>query len=501
MHRLLRLFRIIRTAAAYNITPLLPLPRYVRVVLWCCTIGVRRRQHRLPIEQRLTHCLTTLGPLFIKFGQLLSTRHDMVDEQFVAALQTLQDNCPPLPYTVIEDVLSRAYQQSGGVATVFAHIDKTPLACASIAQIHRATLVSGETVVAKVVRPDIHAIITRDIAVLSWLAGIIEWLFSRNGGIRPTALVAQLRKTLARETNMLTEAAHATRMRETLVDLNFVTLPTIYWQHCRQDVLVLSYLRGIDIKNINALDAAGIDRKQLAINGMRLVFTQVFVHNFFHADLHPGNMLVTDDGKLALLDFGMVGALTDRDQWYLGQMYHNMFRRRYDEVTRLHIAAGWVPPHTNPVDFESAVRSACEPIMHRPLRDLSIAEVLIQLFRTARTFQMQVPPELMLFDKTLLQIEGLGRQLDPDFNIRDSGEQLLNELFAPHRTLQRRHKRLRAAVSANMQALPTILPLAQQVLTALTGQQQSQRRPVWVFGVAAGVGAAIATVLTVALIA
>ncbi|HEV2284519.1 MAG TPA: ubiquinone biosynthesis regulatory protein kinase UbiB, partial [Steroidobacteraceae bacterium] len=403
--------------------------RPLRFVLYASPgmwLGRRRTGAR---GERLRLALEELGPIFVKFGQAVSTRRDLLPADIADELAKLQDRVPPF-----DGRLARARIESSlgqPVTELFAQFEETPLAAASIAQVHAATLTDGREVVVKVLRPGMRAEIERDLEVLEALAALAQRYWSEGRRLRPTELVAEYRKTVLDELDLMREAGNASQLKRNFAGSELLYVPEVHWDYCRTDVMVMERIHGVPISDMAALRAAGTDIARLAENGVRIFFTQVFRHNFFHGDMHPGNIFVLiDDPKrprYAAIDFGIVGTLDPRDQHYLAENFLAVFDRDYRRVAQLHLESGWVPAGTRIDEMESAVRTVCEPIFDRPLKDISFGRILLRLFEISRRFDMQVQPQLLLLQKTLLNVEGLGRQLYPELDIWSTASPILRD--------------------------------------------------------------------------
>jgi ubiquinone biosynthesis protein len=369
--------------------------------------------------EQIRLALEDLGPVFIKLGQMLSTRRDMLDEDIADELAKLQDNVAPFSPQKAREIIERELGQS--INDVFQTFEDKPLASASIAQVHSAILRSGESVVVKVVRPEIEKTIRHDIELMYLMANVLQHSGNTGKRLRPVEVVKEYEKTIIDELDLLREAANAGQLRRNFKDSKDLYVPDIYWNHCSTNVLVMERIHGIPSGDIAQLNAIGANMKRLAERGVEIFFTQVFTHNFFHADMHPGNIFINvsnpDDPSYIAVDFGIVGTLTPEDQSYLADNFHAFFNRDYKGVAKAHIASGWVPANTNANEFESAIRTVCEPIFQLPLKDISYGKLLLRLFQTARRFNMEVQPQLVLLQKTLLNIEGLGREVYPDLDL------------------------------------------------------------------------------------
>jgi ubiquinone biosynthesis protein len=368
---------------------------------------------------RLRLALIELGPIFVKFGQALSTRRDLLPADIADELAKLQDNVPPFPGAVARAMIERSY--GAPLDTRLRDFEEIPLAAASIAQVHAAKLPDGREVIVKVLRPGMKATIELDIEVLYTIAGMAERWWAPSRRLKPMEIVREYEQTILDELDLMREAANASQLKRNFAGSALLYVPEIYWDHCRTDVLVMERIHGIPIGDIARLTELGTDFKRLAENGVEIFFTQVFRHNFFHADMHPGNIFVLLEDpampRYAAVDFGIVGTLDLRDQRYLAENFLAVFDRDYRRVATLHVQSGWVPPDTRVDEMESAVRTICEPIFDRPLKEISFGTVLLRLFEALRRFNGQIQPQLLLLQKTLLNVEGLGRQLYPELDI------------------------------------------------------------------------------------
>ena len=386
--------------------------------------------------------LESLGPLFVKFGQLLSTRKDLLSSDMAEELAKLQDKVAPFPGKLAREMIEQSLQQS--IDCAFQSFEEAPLASASVAQVHKATLHDGQEVVIKVLRPKIHAQVKRDVALLETLAKWIHVFIPASRRLRLTEVVQEFKTILFDELDLMKEAANTSQLRRNFKDSESLYVPEVYWEWTRTNVLVLEQIHGIPISDIQTLKEKNVDLKCLAERGVEIFFTQVFRDCFFHADMHPGNIFVSPENpsnpKYIAVDCGIMGTLSPEDQRYLGENFLAFFKRDYRRVAELHVQSGWVPPSTRVEVFEAAIRTVCEPIFEKPLKDISFGQTLMGLFQTARRFDMQVQPQLVLLQKTLLSIEGLGRQLYPDLDLWQTAkpylETWMKKQFGPRALLR-----------------------------------------------------------------
>ena len=373
------------------------------------------RRLEAPRAARLRLALEALGPIFVKFGQVLSTRRDLLPPDIADELAKLQDRVPPFATAEVMAILQRVYGKPAD--QVFTGFSAEPVASASVAQVHLARLPDGTDVAVKVLRPGIAAVIAGDLALLHAGASMMEWLWPDGRRLRPHEVVDEFAKHLEVELDLMREAANASQLRRNFADSPLLLVPQVYWDYCSSEVMVMQRMHGTPVSQVGTLRAQGVDIPRLARAGVEIFFTQVFRDGFFHADMHPGNILVTPEGRYVALDFGIMGTLTEIDKNYLAQNFLAFFRRNYRRVAEAHIESGWAPSDTRVDDFESAIRAVCEPVFAKPLKEISFGRVLLRLFQTSRRFNIQVQPQLVLLQKTLLNIEGLGRDLDPELDL------------------------------------------------------------------------------------
>jgi len=421
---------------------------------------------REPRGVRIRKALEELGPIYVKFGQILSTRQDLLPDDIAEELERLQDRVPPFPGSQARVLIETAYGEP--IESVFRNFEETPLAAASIAQVHTAQLLDGTEVVIKVLRPKIRQYITRDINLLHTIARLAERYWKPGHRLHPCEFVAEFEKNLYDELDLLREAANASQLRRNFSGTNLLYVPEVYWPHCRKNIMVMERIKGIQISDIDALRANNIDLKTLSERGVEIFFTQVFCHNFFHADMHPGNLFVGHDGRYMAVDFGIMGTLNPVDQRYLAENFMAFFNRDYRRVAELHVESEWVPSGTRVDEFESAIRTVCEPIFEKPLKEISFGNVLLRLFQTARRFNMEVQPQLVLLQKTLLNIEGLGRRLYPELDLWKTAkpflERTMKEQLGPRSLL----RNIKESVPAWSNTMPEIPILAHRLLEQAT---------------------------------
>jgi ubiquinone biosynthesis protein len=414
--KLLRLARILAVGLRFGLEEFFLGHERVRPLRWLVRATLFWRPLSEPRGVRLRRALEALGPIFVKFGQMLSTRRDLVPLDIADELAQLQDRVPPFPSSQAIATLEAFYKKP--LSQVFAEFDATPVASASVAQVHFARLHDGTTVAVKVLRPGIAPVIAHDVSLLYAAAGLIEKLFADGRRLRPREVVAEFEKHLEDELDLMREAANCSQLRRNFRDSPLLLVPEVYWDYCGGDVMVMDRMDGIPVSQIERLRESGVNIPKLAATGVEIFFTQVFRDGFFHADMHPGNILVRPGSEqYVALDFGIMGTLTEVDKQYLARNFLAFFRRDYKGVALAHLESGWVPADTRIDELEAAVRAVCEPVFDRPLKEISFGRVLLQLFQASRRFNVEIQPQLVLLQKTLLNIEGLGRQLDPELDL------------------------------------------------------------------------------------
>jgi len=417
----------------------------------------------VPRAVRLRLALEKLGPIFVKFGQVLSTRRDLLPADIADELAKLQDQVPPFDAKLVRQTLTRVY--AGPLEAIFPQFDLVPVASASVAQVHFATLTDGTAVAVKVLRPGIATVIEHDVGLLYSAAILVEWLWKDGKRLRPREVVAEFEKHLAEELDLVREAANASQLRRNFAGSALLRVPEVYWDYCATEVMVMERMAGTPISQVAKLREQGVDIPRLASNGVEIFFTQVFRDGFFHADMHPGNILVDRTGCYIALDFGIMGTLTEVDKNYLAQNFLAFFRRDYRRVAQAHLDAGWVPRTTRLDEFESAIRAVCEPVFDRPLKEISFGKVLMRLFAASRRFNIEIQPQLVLLQKTLLNIEGLGRQLEPDLDLWKTAKPYLERWMAEQVGWRALLRSLRDEAPQWAVMLPQLPRLAHRALT------------------------------------
>jgi len=466
LSRLLQIQRVLVRHSLDEIISATHLFRPLRFAFYLSPATWFRRKAVSSRGERLRLALEELGPIFMKFGQTLSTRRDLLPRDIADELEKLQDRVPPFSNAAARATVEAAYERPA--SEVFARFDEAPLAAATIAQVHGAQLRDGKEVVVKIVRPGIRALIERDIEVLFALADLANRYWRDAPRLRPVELVREYEKTILDELDLKREAANAAQLRRNFTGSRLLYVPEVYWDYTRNNVMVMERVHGVLINDVAELQRRGANIQRLAENGVEIFFTQAFRHNFFHADMHPGNIFVLLDNpeqpRYAAVDFGIVGSLAPRDQHYLAENFLAFFEHDYRRIAQLHIDSGWIPAHVRVDELESAVRTVCEPIANKPLREISFGQVLISLFEAAQRFDAQMQPQLMLIQKTLLQIEGVGRQLYPDLDLWKTAQPLLRQWVAERWSPRAIARDARKQLPDLLQALRQLPPLVENAI-------------------------------------
>lgn len=425
----MRVFHIHRILVKHGLEEIITATHLLRPLRFLFYFFPRAKDVSEPLGKRIRLALIELGPIFVKFGQAISTRRDLLPAAIADELAMLQDRVPPFSSAEAVAILDQIYGKP--VDEVFARFDKEPFAAASIAQVHTAALADGKEVIVKILRPGVLQLIEQDLEVMFALARLADKYWEPSKRLRPLEVVAEYEKTIIDELDLMREGANTAQLKRNFEGSDLLYVPDVYWDYCRPQVLVQERIYGVPISDMDTLRKAGTDIKLLAENGVEIFFTQVFRHNFFHADMHPGNIFVQIDEparpRYAAVDFGIVGTLSPIDQSYLAGNFLAFFDRDYHRIAKLHLDSGWVPPDTRIDELEAAVRSVCEPIFNKPLSQISFAQVMIRLFETARRFNMEIQPQLILLQKTLFNIEGLGRELYPDLDLWQTAHPILRQ--------------------------------------------------------------------------
>lgn len=455
-----RLLHILRVAGRYRVDELIDQSKLPNAVRWALALSPWHK--KAPADksrgERLRLTLQELGPVFIKFGQMLSTRRDLLPPDIADELAKLQDQVPPFAENKAIELIEQHLGKP--IDELFTSFTTTPLASASVAQVHEAVLPSGEEVVVKVVRPDIEPVIRQDMALLYFLAKLVRRFVADGWRLRPVEVVKDYELTIVDELDLAREAANASQLRRNFLDSDLVYVPQVHWDYTCHKVYTMERIRGIPVGDMTALNACNVDLKVLAEKGVTTFFTQVFRDSFFHADMHPGNIFINvsnpENPSYIAVDCAIVGSLSEVDQYYLARNLLAIFQRDYRQVAKLHVECGWVPPETRVQDFESAMRAVCEPVFEQPLSKISFGQLLIYLFNTARRFDMEVQPSLVLLQKTLLNIEGLGRQLYPELNLWDTAQPFLEDWVSKRYSPQGLLERLQQQAPSWMEQLPQL---------------------------------------------
>ncbi|MFO7580654.1 ubiquinone biosynthesis regulatory protein kinase UbiB [Nitrosomonas halophila] len=466
--RFFRLLKIILVAFRFGLDEILLSQTRLRALKAISLLLPFRARLKLPRAVRLRLALEALGPIFIKFGQMLSTRRDLLAQDFADELAWLQDRVPPFPSEQAIKLLETVYGRS--VYEVFLEFESKPVASASVAQVHYAVLQDGTRAAVKILRPDIAPVIHHDVALMETGAWLLESIWPDGKRLKLREVVSEFARHLEDELDLIREAANCSQLRRNFLNSPLLLVPEVYWDYCHPEVMVMERVIGTPISHVATLREKEIDIPQLARMGVEIFFTQVFRDGYFHADMHPGNIFVGDDGRYIAVDFGIMGSLSDQDKNYLAQNFLAFFRRDYRRVAQAHIEAGWAPRNTRVDDFEAAIRAVCEPIFDRPLKEIYFGRILLRLFQASRQFNVEIQPQLVLLQKTLLNVEGLGRDLDPDLDLWKTAKPFLESWMDEQIGM-------RGFISHMQKEAPnwaTILPQFPRLIHYNLGQERSQ---------------------------
>lgn len=465
--RMVKIWWVLLRYGLYDPFFALPILRYFSFLKPLLQLFNGYKNEPLPVRIRLA--IESLGPTFIKLGQALSTRYDLLDEAVVDELVKLQDQVPPFDSKKAREIIESSLKAP--VEELFLEFEEEPMAAASIAQVHGAVLKNGKRVVVKVVRPNIRKVIMRDIQLMETLAYLLERYYKDGKRLRPIEVVEEYSRTILNELDLTIEAANGTQLRQNFKDSEILYVPEIYWDYTRKNVMVMERISGVPVGEVETLKALGVDIPLLAKRSVEIFFTQVFVHSFFHADMHPGNIFVDvtnpKDPTYIALDFGIIGTLNERDQHYLASNFLAFFNRDYLRVAELHVESGWVPADTPVNDFEAVIRSLCEPIFNKPLKDISFGAFLLSLFQTARRFKMEMQPQLMLLQKTLFAVEGVGRKLYPELDLWETAKPFLVNFVKEKRGIKATAMRYKRDIPNWIEQFPEVMQNANVALREL----------------------------------
>jgi ubiquinone biosynthesis protein len=473
-----RLFSIQRILAKHGLDKMLSDVPVFRALRFLSLLNPRHFFQKAPSTRgpAIKSALEELGPIFVKFGQALSTRQDLLPDDIALSLTELQDNVKPFNGELAVAAIEECFQQ--GIEQIFASFEKEPLASASIAQVHSATLNSGEEVAVKVLRPNVKKRIEQDLALMRFIARLVQKYHKQSHRLKPMAIVAEFEKTILDELDLVQEAASASLLRRNFNQSELLYVPKVYFDYCKKNILVTEKISGIPINDVKALDEHKINRRVLAERGVEIFFTQVFFHSFFHADMHAGNIFVSQESpelpQYICVDFGIMGSLSEFDKKYLALNLLAFFNRDYQKVAKLHFDSGWVNPKASLIDFESAIRTVCEPIFEKPLKDISFAEVFMRLLQVGQRFEMEVQPQLLLIQKTLFAVEGLGRTLYPDLNIFQSAKPILEKWLKHETGVKNFLGKLKANLPFLYEELPNLPHLVVNTLKSQKGALQEK---------------------------
>ncbi len=461
LQRILRYFEIIIIALQYGLDEIIlqtHILKPLRFIIYLSPWYWSRQNRNLSKGERIRKALEDLGPIFVKFGQSLSTRPDLIPADIAKELSKLQDQVPPFPGSEAATIVERALGKN--IEDAYQEFNKNPLASASVAQVHTATKHDGSKVIVKIIRPNIEKAIRKDISILYSIAEMATNYWRHGKRLRPVEVVAEFEKYIWDELDLLKEAANASHLRRNFSESEDLYIPEVDWENTRRNIMTMERIHGIPIKDIDTLNANNVNMKRLAEKGVEIFFTQVFQHNFFHADMHPGNIFIDaenpEDPKYIGVDMGITGSLSPEDKKYLAENFHAFFNRDYQKVAELHVRSGWVPADTRVDEFESAIRSTCEPIFEKPLKEISFGALLLNLFHAAQRFNMEVQPQLVLLQKTLLNIEGLGRSLYPDLDLWQTAKPFMEDWITQQHSMENFTESLKDKMPQMLEIIPEI---------------------------------------------
>lgn len=468
--RIFRLFYIIFITLRFSLDEFILSHSKFKSLQFILSILLFWRNTSTPRGARLRLALENLGPIFVKFGQMLSTRRDLIPADIADELAKLQDQVPPFSFAEVEAIITQAFNEP--LTQRFSQFDEMPVASASVAQVHFAHLPHGEPVAVKVLRPNIEKTIAHDLLLMDTVALLLQSISAEFKRLKPREIVAEFARHTESELDLTLEAANCSLLGRNFADKSMLIVPDVHWDWCRKEVMVMQRMHGTQISQRDLLIAKGIDISKLARDGVEIFFTQVFRDGFFHADMHPGNIQVADDGKYIALDFGIMGSLNDVDKYYLARNFLAFFNRDYRDVAQAHIDSGWVPADTKREELETAVRAICEPIFNKPLKDISFARTLLSLFQMARRFGVIIQPQLIMLQKTLLNIEGLGRELDPNLDLWKSAQPFLTRWMSEQMGWRSMLKNFKNELPHIIKNVPQIPRLAHQFLAQTNHAEQ-----------------------------
>ena len=442
--------------------PLKPLRKLIQILFFW-------RNKQQARGERLRLALEKLGPIFVKFGQMLSTRRDLLPPDVADELAKLQDQVPPFAFADVQTNIEAAFGLP--INQIYSQFDETAIASASVAQVHFAHLLDNTPVAVKVLRPDISNIINQDLSILKSLAWLLQTASAEGKRLKPLEVVEEFARHTQHELDLTLEAANCSQLARNFPDKRLL-IPEVYWDYCRKEVMTMQRMHGTPVSQIEVLRTKGIDITKLAHDGVEIFFTQVFRDGFFHADMHPGNIQVADDGRYIALDFGIMGTLSDTDKYYLARNFLAFFNRDYRDVAVAHIESGWVPKDTNVEELETCIRAICEPIFNKPLKDISFGRTLLSLFQMSRRFGVVIQPQLVMLQKTLLNIEGLGRDLDPNIDLWQSAKPFLKRWMSEQIGWRSVANTLKKELPFILKNTPQMPRLIHQFLTQQTHAEQ-----------------------------